>query len=75
MKKNVIIGFVMLVLAGAVIVFIYPKPFSKPERKILYWTDSMIPGDRSDRPGKSPMGMDRTPVYADESHLEAQADS
>jgi Cu(I)/Ag(I) efflux system membrane fusion protein len=79
MKRNVIIGFIMLVLIGAVIVFIYPKPFSKPERKILYWTDAMIPGDRSDHPGKSPMGMDRTPVYAGESRPEssgeAQADS
>ncbi|MGB3400031.1 MAG: efflux RND transporter periplasmic adaptor subunit [Candidatus Deferrimicrobiaceae bacterium] len=35
----------------------------KSARKILYWTDPMIPGDRSDRPGKSPMGMDRVPVY------------
>ena len=79
MKKNVIIGLMMFVLAGAVVVFVYPKPFSKHERNILYWTDSMIPGDRSDHPGKSPMGMDRTPVYADESHpessSEAQADS
>ncbi|MBI5475132.1 MAG: efflux RND transporter periplasmic adaptor subunit, partial [Ignavibacteriales bacterium] len=55
-------------LAG---LYFYPKLFpSKPERKILYWTDSMIPGDRSDHPGKSPMGMDRTPVYADESQPE-----
>ena len=38
----------------------------KKERKILYWTDPMIPGDRSDKPGKSPMGMERTPVYEDE---------
>jgi len=68
MKKVVIVSFVMLLFVGAFIVFIYPKPFSKPERKILYWTDSMIPGDRSDHPGKSPMGMDRTPVYANESH-------
>jgi len=79
MKKNVVVGLLMLVLIGAVIVFIYPKPFSKPGRKILYWTDSMIPGDHSDHPGKSPMGMDRTPVYADELHPEssgeAQADS
>lgn len=36
------------------------------ERKVLYWTDPMIPGDRSDKPGKSPMGMDRVPVYEDE---------
>src|SRR5258708_37274423 len=38
----------------------------KNERKILYWADPMIPGDRSDRPGKSPMGMERSPVYADQ---------
>ncbi len=39
----------------------------RSERKILYWTDPMIPGFRSDKPGKSPMGMDMVPVYADES--------
>ena len=33
------------------------------ERKILYWTDPMIPGFKSDKPGKSPMGMDLAPVY------------
>ena len=33
------------------------------ERKVLYWTDPMIPGDRSDHPGVSPMGMERIPVY------------
>jgi len=33
------------------------------ERKILYWTDPMIPGFKSDKPGKSPMGMDLSPVY------------
>ncbi|MGB8273709.1 MAG: efflux RND transporter periplasmic adaptor subunit [Alphaproteobacteria bacterium] len=33
------------------------------ERKILYWTDPMIPGYRSEKPGKSPMGMDLVPVY------------
>ncbi len=75
MKKNAILGIVLLVVVGSVIVFIYPKPFSKPERKILYWTDSMIPGDRSDHPGKSPMGMDRTPVYADESQPETSVDA
>ncbi len=35
-------------------------------RKILYWTDPMIPGYRSETPGKSPMGMDLVPVYAEE---------
>ena len=33
------------------------------EKKILYWTDTMMPGYKSDHPGKSPMGMDMTPVY------------
>jgi hypothetical protein len=37
------------------------------ERKVLYWTDPMVPGFRSDKPGKSPfMDMELVPVYADE---------
>lgn len=69
-----------LLLAGAAVVavaaiYFYPKFFAsqKPERKILYWTDSMLPGDRSDRPGKSPMGMERTPVYAEEAQPESSS--
>ena len=38
----------------------------KGERKILYWRAPMDPNFRSDKPGKSPMGMDLVPVYADE---------
>ena len=37
------------------------------QRKILYWTDPMIPGYRADGPGKSPMGMDLVPVYEETS--------
>ncbi|MBK80986.1 MAG: efflux transporter periplasmic adaptor subunit [Gammaproteobacteria bacterium] len=36
------------------------------EREILYWVAPMDPNYRSDEPGKSPMGMDLVPVYADE---------
>jgi Cu(I)/Ag(I) efflux system membrane fusion protein len=37
------------------------------ERKIKYWSDPMMnPPYISDRPGKSPMGMDLIPVYEDE---------
>lgn len=43
----------------------------KKERKILYWTDPMIPGFKSDKPGKSPMNMDMVPVYADEEEVAA----
>jgi multidrug efflux pump subunit AcrA (membrane-fusion protein) len=42
------------------------------ERKVLYWHDPMVPGYRSDKPGKSPfMDMDLVPVYADEAGAEA----
>jgi membrane fusion protein, copper/silver efflux system len=37
-----------------------------PQSKILYWKSSMIPGYRSDKPGKDPMGMELIPVYAGE---------
>lgn len=35
------------------------------ERKILYWRAPMDPNYISDKPGKSPMGMDLVPVYAE----------
>jgi Cu(I)/Ag(I) efflux system membrane fusion protein len=35
-------------------------------RRILYWQDPMAPGQKFDKPGKSPfMDMDLVPVYAD----------
>ncbi|TNE58084.1 MAG: efflux RND transporter periplasmic adaptor subunit [Alphaproteobacteria bacterium] len=36
------------------------------ERQIAYWVAPMDPNFKSDKPGKSPMGMDLIPVYADE---------
>jgi membrane fusion protein, copper/silver efflux system len=37
-------------------------------KKILYWHDPMVPGQKFDKPGKSPfMDMQLVPVYADES--------
>ena len=40
---------------------------SAPEgRKVLYWHDPMVPGQRFDKPGKSPfMDMQLVPMYAD----------
>lgn len=35
------------------------------EKKILYWVAPMDPSYRRDEPGKSPMGMDLVPVYAE----------
>jgi Cu(I)/Ag(I) efflux system membrane fusion protein len=38
------------------------------ERKVLYWHDPMVPGQKFDKPGKSPfMDMQLVPVYADDS--------
>ena len=41
-------------------------PQGKKERKILYWRAPMDPNYISDKPGKSPMGMDLVPVYEEE---------
>ena len=42
-------------------------PAAPSEKKILYWTDHMIPGYKASGPGKSPMGMDLVPVYEEAS--------
>ncbi len=40
---------------------------SGSERKVLYWQDPMNPGQKFDKPGKSPfMDMQLQPVYAEE---------
>ncbi len=44
-----------------------PAASAAGERKVLYWQDPMVPGQRFDKPGKSPfMDMPLQPVYADE---------
>ena len=74
-SKNSIIllsGAGLLALAAALYWQWQPISGSKTEtpstdkREILYWTDPMVPGYRSDKPGKSPfMDMDLVPVYAE----------
>jgi len=42
------------------------SPATTPGRRILYWTDPMVPGYKSAKPGKSPfMDMDLVPMYED----------
>jgi Cu(I)/Ag(I) efflux system membrane fusion protein len=42
-------------------------------KKVLYWHDPMVPGQKFDRPGKSPfMDMQLVPVYADGGGDESQ---
>ena len=47
----------------------YHEPTSADQRTAgsepLYWVAPMDPNYRRDQPGKSPMGMDLIPVYAD----------
>ncbi|MBT8082424.1 MAG: efflux RND transporter periplasmic adaptor subunit [Gammaproteobacteria bacterium] len=43
-----------------------PQQAEPAAREVLYWVAPMDPDYRRDEPGKSPMGMDLVPVYADE---------
>ena len=44
----------------------------KTGKKVLYWHDPMVPGQKFDKPGKSPfMDMQLVPVYADSGGDEA----
>ncbi len=47
-----------------------PSPQSRAERKVKYWRAPMDPTFISDKPGKSPMGMDLIPVYEGEGEEE-----
>src|SRR4029078_191269 len=73
--KHWLIAIAILILlagAGGYLVPNYrshdmPSEAASGERKVLYWHDPMVPGQRFDKPGKSPfMDMQLVPVYADE---------
>jgi len=66
MKAAIKYVFVLLIGMGlgfGVTQFIKPKT-QKKERKVLYWVAPMDQNYRRNKPGKSPMGMDLVPVYA-----------
>lgn len=52
-----------------------PESTASAEREILYWVAPMDPNYRRDEPGKSPMGMDLVPVYADGEGAESDTPS
>ena len=77
-KKNVLIAMGAAVVGGFTVQ--YGAPFLQSdgsgvpaensasksgEPEVLYWAAPMDPNFRRDQPGKSPMGMDLIPVYAD----------
>lgn len=41
-------------------------PSAQQEKQVLYWYDPMMPQQRFDKPGKSPMDMELIPMYADD---------
>ncbi len=76
MKRRILLFLPWALAAGFAVAFFAkrpapPKPAQESParktaggRKVLYWTDPMVPGYRSDKPGKSPfMDMDLVPVY------------
>lgn len=56
---------VVLLLAG-LSNGLMPSSYADEEKEILYWVAPMDPNYKRDKPGKSPMGMDLVPVYADD---------
>ncbi len=74
MNKNLLtLAIVAAVAAGAGYYAGHRNPEAdapateSPARKVLYWYDPMVPGQRFDKPGKSPfMDMQLVPRYADE---------
>ena len=74
--KIPLIGALVVGLVGAVLISNSSKPGKgldvtsaneKPaEKEVLYWVAPMDSTFRRDEPGKSPMGMDLVPVYAEE---------
>ena len=71
MNARIVAAAVLVALAAALGYFYgtkhaAPSPTPADGRKVLYWHDPMYPGQRFDRPGKSPyMDMELVPVYAD----------
>ena len=75
--KRVILGLMILVFGIGIGTFLddlsknemesvtAAKREGSEEKEILYWVAPMDPNYRRDGPGKSPMGMDLLPVYAD----------
>ena len=66
--------FVILIVVIATIAFVAGDRYgknqtggagTKAERTILYYTDPMNPGFRSEKPGTAPCGMPLEPVYAE----------
>lgn len=74
MNKFKVLPFVLSLSASLLLVACGDDMSSseKGEKKILYWVAPMDPNFRRDEPGKSPMGMDLVPFYAEDSSTSAK---
>jgi Cu(I)/Ag(I) efflux system membrane fusion protein len=73
-KRSVIIISIIVVVIFSLLLkrtFFSSKPIVNA-RQPLYWIDTMEPTIRYDKPGKSRMGMDVVPVYADDGQEESR---
>jgi Cu(I)/Ag(I) efflux system membrane fusion protein len=63
----------LMILSSGITAWLLNTPDSREESqtKPLYWVAPMDPSYRRDEPGKSPMGMDLIPVYAESGRNEA----
>ncbi|MGB5456150.1 MAG: efflux RND transporter periplasmic adaptor subunit [Gammaproteobacteria bacterium] len=66
MNKNGLIKMAITLLMYSVTSGLLPVANADEEKEILYWVAPMDPNYQRDKPGKSPMGMDLVPVYADD---------
>ena len=75
MKKiTFVIGAIVIAVAVGILIGRFTssttgastEPAAAGDREVLHWVAPMDANYRRDEPGKSPMGMDLVPVYADE---------
>ncbi|MDH5389122.1 MAG: efflux RND transporter periplasmic adaptor subunit [Gammaproteobacteria bacterium] len=59
--KNIINSVLAIILLSLTII----QTSLAEEKDVLYWVAPMDPNYQRDKPGKSPMGMELVPVYAD----------
>jgi Cu(I)/Ag(I) efflux system membrane fusion protein len=67
LKKSTLLIIGGVVLLIGVVIGRYTLKDNSPEKKPMYWIDSMEPQIHYPGPGKSRMGMELTPVYPEES--------
>jgi Cu(I)/Ag(I) efflux system membrane fusion protein len=54
----------MVIVTVLITAFLSMPAVAAENKEVLYWVAPMDPNYRRDKPGKSPMGMDLVPVYA-----------